>query len=86
MLPIGVLATWRVRQAVNVPLVGLGGVSTANDALQYILAGATLVGVGTAALRNPRIPAKIANGLSEWCDANGVRDIASVTGTLQFPK
>jgi dihydroorotate dehydrogenase (NAD+) catalytic subunit len=85
MLPVGVLATWRVRQAVNVPLIGLGGISSANDALQYILAGASLVGVGTAALRDPSAPARIVRDLQQWCDANGVRDISSLTGTLQFP-
>ncbi len=52
ILPIGVLATWRVRQAVRLPILGLGGVRSGNDALQYILAGASLVGVGTAAMRD----------------------------------
>ena len=86
LFPIGVLATWRVSQAVTVPLVGVGGVSCANEALQYIVAGASLVGVGTAALRNPRTPARIVRDLGRWCEANSINDIASLTGTLQFPK
>lgn len=85
LLPVGVLATWRVRQAVSVPLVGLGGVSSGDDALQYMLAGASLVGVGTASLRDPRAPARIVRELAHWCHDNGVGDIASVVGTLRFP-
>lgn len=86
LLPIGILATWRVHQAVRVPLVGLGGISSGEDALQYILAGASLVGVGTASLRNPRAPARILREIHRWCDRHNVTDIASVTGTLNFPK
>jgi len=86
LLPVGVLATWRVRQAVPVPLVGLGGISTGDDALQYILAGASLVGVGTASLRDPRAPARIVREMQRWCERHNVADIASVTGTLNFPK
>jgi dihydroorotate dehydrogenase (NAD+) catalytic subunit len=75
-----------VRQAVRVPLVGLGGISTGDDAMQYILAGASLVGVGTASLRDPRAPARIARGMQQWCERHNVTDISSVTGTLNFPK
>lgn len=86
LLPVGVLATWRVRQAVSVPIVGLGGISTGEDALQYLLAGASLVGVGTAALRDPRAPARIVRDMHEWCDRHGVRDVADIVGTLNYPK
>ena len=86
LLPFGVLATWRVSRALpNVPIIGLGGVSTANDALQYIMAGASLVGVGTAALRDPRAPERIARDLATWCRVHGVTDIRTVTGTLEWP-
>jgi dihydroorotate dehydrogenase (NAD+) catalytic subunit len=86
LLPIGVLATWRVRQAVSVPLVGLGGISNGREAMQYVLAGASLVGVGTAALRDPRAPARIVREMQQWCERHNVTDISSVVGTLQFPK
>src|SRR5690606_18240545 len=59
LLPVGVLATWKVTRALGVPVMGIGGVSSANDALQYLMAGATLVGIGTAALRNPRVPERV---------------------------
>ena len=86
LLPLGLLATWRVRQALpGVPLIGLGGISTGNDAAQYLLAGASLVGVGTAALRDPRAPERIARELSAWADREGVRDLRSIIGTLEWP-
>ena len=83
--PVGVLATWKVRRAVTVPLFGVGGVATADDALQYLVAGASLVGVGTAMLRDPRAPERIVRGLAEWCDANDVGQIADIIGTLECP-
>ncbi len=87
LLPIGVLATWRVTRALpDVPVCGLGGVSTAEDALQYILAGASLVGVGTAALRDPRAPERIVRGLEHWCREHGVQELASLRGALEWPQ
>ena len=86
LLPVGLLATWRVSRALpSVPLIGLGGVSTGDDALQYLMAGASLVGVGTAALRDPRAPERIVRQLQRWCDREGVRDITTLIGTLQWP-
>ncbi|MBY0489826.1 MAG: dihydroorotate dehydrogenase [Gemmatimonadaceae bacterium] len=86
LLPIGLLATWRVSRALpGVPIIGLGGVSTADDALQYLLAGAQLVGVGTAMLRDPRAPERIARGLARWADREGVQHLSTIVGTLQWP-
>jgi dihydroorotate dehydrogenase (NAD+) catalytic subunit len=86
LVPIGVLATWRVRQAVRVPLIGLGGVRSASDALQYLLAGASLVAVGTAAMQDPRVPERIVRDLGRWCDRHGVARLADVVGTLQWTR
>ena len=86
VLPVGLLATWRVSRALpGVPLIGLGGVSTGDDALQYLMAGASLVGVGTAALRDPRAPERIVRQLRTWAAREGVRDLSSIIGTLQWP-
>jgi dihydroorotate dehydrogenase (NAD+) catalytic subunit len=85
LLPVGVLATWRVRQAVRVPILGLGGVRSATDALQYVIAGASLVGIGTAAMQNPRLPERIVRDLGRWCDRHGVRSIGDLVGTLEWP-
>ena len=56
LLPVGVLAVWKVSRAVSVPLIGVGGITRGTDAIQYLMAGASLVAMGTAALRDPRAP------------------------------
>lgn len=85
ILPVGVLATWKVSRAVSIPVVGLGGVAEASDALQYILAGASLVGIGTAALRDPRTPERLVRELDRWADRQGLRSILDVRGALEWP-
>jgi dihydroorotate dehydrogenase (NAD+) catalytic subunit len=64
LLPIGVLATRRVRERVHMPVIGVGGVRTTADAREYLAAGASLVAIGTAALADPRVPVRIARELS----------------------
>lgn len=86
LLPVGVLATWKVHRAVSLPLIGVGGVATGADALQYIMAGASLVGVGTAALRDPRAPARIINELEQWCAHQGIRALSELVGSLEWPQ
>jgi dihydroorotate dehydrogenase (NAD+) catalytic subunit len=83
LLPVGVLATWKVRRAVKVPLLGIGGVASAEDALQYIVAGASLVGIGTAMLRDPRTPERVVHDLEHWCRKNDVDRIVDLVGTLE---
>jgi dihydroorotate dehydrogenase (NAD+) catalytic subunit len=85
ILPIGVFATWKVRSAVSLPIMGLGGVASGTDALQYILAGASLVGVGTAALRDPRAPARIVSELRAWCERHRVSRLQDLSGALEWP-
>ena len=85
LLPVGVLATHRVRRAVSVPLLGIGGVTSAADALQYLVAGASLVGMGTAALCDPRAPERLVRGLERWCAEQGVSRLSDVVGTLTMP-
>ena len=85
LLPVGVLAAWKVHRAVRAPLIGVGGVASATDALQYILAGATLVGIGTAAMKDPRLPARIALDLERWCADHDVRSLSELVGALEWP-
>jgi dihydroorotate dehydrogenase (NAD+) catalytic subunit len=85
ILPVGVLATWKVSRAVNVPVLGVGGVASGTDALQYIMAGASLVGVGTAALRDPRAPERIVAELRDWCKQHGVGSVTELRGTMEWP-
>jgi dihydroorotate dehydrogenase (NAD+) catalytic subunit len=85
ILPVGVLATWKVRKAVPLPILGVGGVSSAEDALQYIMAGAALVGVGTAAMRDPRAPERIVRDLEQWCARHNVNSVEELVGALEWP-
>jgi dihydroorotate dehydrogenase (NAD+) catalytic subunit len=85
ILPVGVLATWKVSRAVNVPVMGVGGIASADDIVQYVLAGATLVGVGTAALQDPRLPERLVRALGAWCADHGVQTLKDVVGRLEWP-
>ena len=83
--PVGVLATWKVHQAVRVPVIGVGGISTADHVLEYLIAGASLVAVGTAALADPGAPGRIVRDLATWCELHDVSRLADLVGTLQMP-
>ncbi|MCC6317725.1 MAG: dihydroorotate dehydrogenase [Gemmatimonadaceae bacterium] len=85
LLPIGLLATWKVWKATHAPIIGVGGIASANDVLQYLMAGASAVGIGTAALRDPRLPHRVVRGLEAWCRDTGVAALSSLRGTLQWP-
>ena len=85
LLPVGVLATWKVRRALpDVPLIGVGGVRSGEDVVQYLLAGASLVGVGTAAMRDPRAPERIVDELGRWCEREGTT-VRALIGALEWP-
>lgn len=86
LLPVGVLAVWRVRRAVSVPLIGVGGVSRGTDVVQYMLAGATLVGMGTAAMKDPRAPERVVKELAAWCGSHRVDSIGDLIGALEWPE
>ena len=85
ILPVGVLATWKVRRAVTLPIFGVGGVASGEDALQYILAGASLVGVGTAALKDPSAPERIVGELDTWCRRHQIDRLSDLSGSLEWP-
>lgn len=87
ILPVGVRATWLVRRAMPaVPILGLGGVASAEDALQYLIAGASLVGIGTAAMQDARRPQRIIDDLDRWCEAHRVGALREIVGTLEWPQ
>ena len=85
LLPVGVLATWKVHNATSVPIIGVGGITSADAVLQYLIAGASLVAVGTGALKDPRLPERLVRELASWCDAHGVASLSGLIGTLQWP-
>ncbi len=80
--PVAVRMVWQVAKAVKVPVVGLGGICTARDALEFIMAGATAVQVGTANFVNPRAAADIARGIADYCRNNGVNNLAEIRGIV----
>jgi len=84
LLPVGVLATYKVAQAVRLPLIGVGGISKATDVVQYIIAGASLVAVGTAAMQKPKLAEKLVGDLEGWCRKNGVSSLSELRGTLRW--
>ncbi|WP_456298448.1 dihydroorotate dehydrogenase [Candidatus Desulforudis audaxviator] len=78
--PVAVRAVWQVYQAVELPLIGMGGIMTARDALEFILAGARAVAVGTANLVNPGAAAAVAADLEQYLTEQGIRDINELVG------
>ncbi len=74
-----------VARAAGVPLIGMGGIQTTEDAIEFFLAGASAVAVGTALFVDPTIPLKIAAGLAEYVTARGLRNVAELTGRLLLP-
>lgn len=84
LLPVGVLATYKVAKAVRLPVIGVGGISKATDIVQYVLAGASLVAVGTAAMQQPKLPEKLVDDLERWCGKNNVRSLSELRGSLNW--
>ena len=85
ILPMGVYATWRARQTCGLPIMGIGGIRNAEDALQYVLAGACLVQIGTASFVDPGAAVAVHDGLSEYLKANGVAHLEDLVGALARP-
>jgi len=83
--PIAVRMVWQVARAVRLPIIGMGGIVTAEDALEFLIAGATAIAVGTANFIDPEAPVKVIEGLEQHCTANGIRDIRQVIGSLEIP-
>ncbi len=82
--PIAIRMVWEVARAVRIPVVGLGGIVKAEDAVEFLLAGATAVQVGTASYADPRAPEKIATGLEKWCVAHTVEKIGDLVGQIKL--
>ena len=82
--PIAVRMTYETAQAVKIPVIGMGGITCAEDAIEFLMAGATAVQVGTANFTDPYAMPKIIKGLNDWCDRHGVQNVSELTGTLQI--
>jgi dihydroorotate dehydrogenase (NAD+) catalytic subunit len=82
--PIAVRMVHDVSKAVKIPVVGMGGILRAEDAVEFMMAGAIAVQVGTASYADPRAVENIANGLKRWCAAHDVTEVSSLTGSAQL--
>ena len=82
LMPVGVLATYKVAKAVKLPVIGVGGIAKATDIIQYVIAGATLVAIGTAVMQQPRLAEKLVVELENWCRREGLRSLGELRGTL----
>lgn len=82
--PIAVRMTYETAQAVKIPVVGMGGITCAEDAIEFLMAGATAVQVGTANFTDPYAMPKIIKGLNDWCDKHGIANVTELTGALRL--
>lgn len=82
--PVAVRMVYEVAQAVKIPVIGMGGITCAEDAIEFLMAGASAVQVGTANFTDPFAMPKIIQGLHTWCDKHGVADVNELVGTLQL--
>lgn len=78
--PVAVRMVWQVARAVGIPVIGLGGIMTAADAIEFIMAGATAVQIGTANFIDPTVTIKVRDGIDSWLDAHGCRSVAEIIG------
>ena len=83
--PIALRMVYEAARAVRIPIIGMGGIVTPEDAVEFLLAGATAVQVGTASYADPRATERLARGLESWCRSHHVERVASLTGALEIP-
>lgn len=81
--PVAVRMVWQVAKAVNIPVVGLGGICNAHDAIEFMLAGATAIEIGTANFLDPQVTVKVKNGINDWLDSHGCKSVTEIIGVLE---
>lgn len=81
--PVALRCVWQVAKAVKVPIIGLGGIMNERDAIEFLLAGASAIEIGTANFIDPSVSVKVANGISEWLDKHGCSSVQEIIGQLE---
>lgn len=81
--PVAVRCVWQVAKAVSIPIIGLGGIMTAEDAIEFLLAGASAIEIGTANFIDPSVTVKVANGINDWLDRHGCKSVQDIIGQLE---
>ncbi len=82
--PVALRMVWQVARAVKIPVVGLGGIASASDAIEFLLAGASAVQIGTANFREPQLPVKIVEGIEDYLRRHGLKQVSQLTGALEL--
>ena len=80
--PVALRMVWQVAQAVKIPVVGLGGIMNARDAIEFLLAGASAIEIGTANFIDPAVTVKVARGIDEYLERHGCRSVREIIGAL----
>ena len=73
---------WQVAKAVKIPVIGLGGISNATDAIEFLMAGASAIQIGTANFLDPTVTLKVRDGIDRWLEEHGVKDIKEIIGVI----
>jgi len=84
--PVALRMVWQVARTVKIPVIGVGGIMSATDALEFLIAGATAVQVGTANFVNPKATMDILDGIESFLEQNGIKKITEIIGTLIISK
>ena len=80
--PVALRMVWQVAKAVKIPVVGLGGITTPTDAIEFLMAGATAIEIGTANFLDPAVTIKVRDGINDWLDRHGCKDIHEIIGCI----
>ena len=81
--PVALRLVWETHNAVSIPLLGMGGITNGLDAVEFMLAGATAVAVGTANFMNPHATIDVIEGITSYCEEQGVQDVNELIGALK---
>jgi dihydroorotate dehydrogenase (NAD+) catalytic subunit len=80
--PVALRMVWQVARAVNIPVIGLGGIMTATDAIEFLMAGATAIEIGTANFIDPAVSIKVRDGINQWLDSHGCHSVQDIIGAI----
>ncbi len=81
--PVALRMVWQVARAVKIPVIGLGGICNARDAIEFMMAGATAVEIGTANFIDPQVTIKVRDGVNDWLDSHGCKSVKEIVGVLE---
>jgi dihydroorotate dehydrogenase (NAD+) catalytic subunit len=82
--PVALRMVWQTYKAVKIPVVGMGGISNTADAIEFMLAGASAIQVGTANFIDPAVSVTIAEGIEDYCQRHGLKSVSELTGALRL--